>query len=110
VKTIKQNIEFQKVFEKGHSIQSKYLVVYFHLNHLPEARFGFCAGKKLGTAVTRNHIKRLLREVVRNTNCSALEGWDLILLGRSPIINATWEVLLKDFKNIIIRARLTHTK
>ena len=66
-------------------------MVYFLRNQLDHNRFGICAGKKLGTAVERNRIKRLLREAIRSNvtarehEQSLLQGWDILLVARSQI-------------------------
>ncbi|HOJ77254.1 MAG TPA: ribonuclease P protein component [Bacillota bacterium] len=88
---LKKNEEFQIVFEKGHSIHNKYLVVYFHQNSFSENRYGFCVGKKIGNAVKRNYLKRVLKEIVRNIlgNITS-RSFDIIIVAKYPILNAKY--------------------
>lgn len=106
---IKKNREFQLIFEKGHSIQGKYLVVYFLRNSYGINRFGVCAGKKLGTAVRRNYAKRLLREAIRAVSF-AEEGWDLLLVAKNPILEASFCSIIEEIEHIIFKVGLLALK
>lgn len=117
INTIKKNSDFQQVFEKGHSINGRYLVVYFLHNQFDGERFGFCVGRKLGPAVTRNRIKRRLREVVRGTDPFGKNGYpieesglrinnssfDIILVARKPILTAQYQDIIKDYEHILLK-------
>jgi len=50
-------------------------------------RVGFTVSKKVGDAVTRNRVKRLLREIVRQEK-SLFEGLELILIARPESASA----------------------
>lgn len=110
--TIKKNSDFQIVFEKGHSINGKYLVVYFHPNKWDYRRFGFCVGRKIGSAVRRNRIKRLLRVAIRSithsvpmTQPTQFE-WDVVVVARTPIIKAPLTDIISDLKQILSKKGL----
>ena len=64
---LKRSACFQRVYRAGRSYANRYLVLYvFHLHEGdPKPLYGevgFAAGKKLGCAVRRSRVKRLLRE------------------------------------------------
>ena len=50
-------------------------------NGLDYYRYGFVVGKRVGKAVARNRVKRLLREVVRQIPIKP--GWDIVFIARS---------------------------
>ncbi len=72
--TLKENHLFSKAYRNGHCSKGKYICVYelpdYHAARLQRAnplktrinRVGITATKKLGVAVVRNRIKRILRE------------------------------------------------
>ena len=48
-------------------------------------RVGFVAGKSVGSAVSRNRAKRLLREALRACAPALAPGWDVVLIARRPL-------------------------
>ncbi len=106
INIIKKNQEFQRVFEKGHSIYGRYLVVYFLNTANPVTRFGFCVGKKIGTAVKRNRYKRLFREAVNTTFNADFEGCDILLVARSNIRFATLENIKSEIIHILGKIKI----
>ena len=56
--------EFERVYREGSSHASRYLVVYAFPRSEDDGtpRLGVSVGRKLGGAVERNRVKRLLRE------------------------------------------------
>jgi ribonuclease P protein component len=53
-----------------------------------DARLGIAVPKKIGGAVTRNRIKRRLREVWRELLPGVPRGADYVLLVRAPLAEA----------------------
>lgn len=103
MEVIKKSQEFQQIFEKGHSIQGKYLVVYFHRNRYQINRYGICVGKKLGSAVRRNYIKRLLRESLRAVTFPNQIGWDMLLVAKKQILNTSLNGIIKEIQHILFK-------
>jgi ribonuclease P protein component len=60
-------------------------------------RFGFTATKKLGNAVTRNHIRRRLKEAVRLVAPDAARpGCDYVLIARAAAATRPFATLERD--------------
>lgn len=64
-KRLAKRREFVHVYETGRKLFSRFAVVFFAANTLPESRIGITATKKLGKANVRNRLKRWTREVYR---------------------------------------------
>jgi ribonuclease P protein component len=65
-------------------------------NDLPHCRFGMSVSRKVGTAVRRNRIRRLLREAFRLMQHDLPRGYDLVVVVRphEPLILAEYQRLL----------------
>ena len=68
------------------------------------SRFGFAAGKGVGTAVVRNRAKRLLREAVRAQLPDIEAGWDLVFIARRAMGSATLDQTRAAVKQLLQRA------
>jgi len=85
--------DFARVYRSGRSVANRYLVLYYFERSSPESaeaavgpRVGFSVSKRLGTAVDRNRIKRILREAY-NANRRFLRGnMDFVLIARTPLV------------------------
>lgn len=85
--------DFARVYRAGRSVANKYLVLYYFERLSPGAvevsggpRVGFSVSKRLGTAVDRNRIKRVLREAFRANGQSLRGNMDVVLIARAPIV------------------------
>ncbi len=82
--TMKENYEFRRVYEKGHSAVDSLLVTYaFKRKRGSGIRFGFTSGKKIGHAVERNKARRLMRAAARELFSFMHGDWDIIFVART---------------------------
>ncbi len=79
--------DFDAVYRHGRSVSTRFLVLYRFDREGDdgEARLGIAVPKKIGGAVTRNRIKRRLREVWRELLPDVPGGTDYVLLVRAPL-------------------------
>ena len=63
---LKKRVEFISVRKNGDSKKSKFFIINFQ--HVPNSEnfLGITVSKKIGKAVTRNYLKRIVRSIVRN--------------------------------------------
>jgi ribonuclease P protein component len=83
--------DFDTVYRNGRSVSTRYLVLYRFDRQGDEegdVRLGIAVPKKIGSAVTRNRIKRRLREGWRELLPEVPAGTDYVLLVRSPLAEA----------------------
>ena len=73
-------------------------------NGLILARYGLSISRKVGKAVTRNKIKRRLREILRETPLRP--GWDLVFIARNPIREASFGQVDQAVHQLLRRAGL----
>ena len=87
---VKENSDFQKIYRCGRSLANKNMVMYYCKAFHPSHKVAFAAGKKLGNAVTRNRVKRLLREVYRLFSLQIRATSVFHRSGNSLLIRAMW--------------------
>ena len=93
--TLKLNYEFHRLYSKGKSAVTPFLVVYARRSRHPGNRIGFTVSNKIGHAVVRNRIRRRLREVYRLHEEDFLRGTDLVIVARARAAAATYRQLEK---------------
>jgi ribonuclease P protein component len=78
--------EFERVYREGRSHASRHLVVYAFPRPEDEGepRLGISVGRRLGSAVERNRIKRLLREAFWASADDVAPGHDFVIVARPP--------------------------
>ncbi len=95
--TVKENYEFRRIYAKGRSGVSPYLVVYARPNRFGHNRLGVTVGAKLGKAVVRNRVRRRFREIFRLNQGRMKQGYDIIMVGRTRAVYAGYRELEKAF-------------
>ena len=87
--------DFTRVYRTGRSVANRYLVLYYFersgagrdaVDTASGPRVGFSVSKRLGSAVDRNRIKRVLREAFRVHGESLGGDMDLVLIARTPVV------------------------
>ena len=99
--TIKKNYEFRRLYAKGKSAVTPTLVVYTRRIKTDGNRVGFTVTTRLGHAVTRNRVRRRLREIYRLHEAELRRGAELVVVARSRSVTAAYSELERDFLRLI---------
>lgn len=103
---LKKSVEFQRVRALRQSWAHPLLVLYIADNDLGVTRVGISVSKRIGNAVTRNRVKRLIREAVRLLLPSLPAGRDLVFISRSPSAGVGYLEICETVQKLLRRARL----
>ncbi|AKO94903.1 ribonuclease P protein component [Priestia filamentosa] len=104
---VKRNEDFQKIFKRGKSMANRQFVVYtLDKRDQQNFRVGLSVGKKLGNAVTRNRIKRLIREALQEVKDQLPQDKDYIIIARFPTAEMSHSEIQKSLFHVLKRAKL----
>ncbi len=96
--------QYASVYNEGSSWISDFIVMRALPNGLDLSRYGFSVSRRVGNAVVRNRVKRLLREILRSAQLEP--GWDIIFIARPRAAKASLAGLRKSVQGLLSRARL----
>jgi ribonuclease P protein component len=84
---LSRSAEFERVYRQGRSTANRHLVLYsFPTSSREGPRLGLSVSRKVGGAVERNRIKRLLREAFARAEPDLVRGQDLVLVARPSVL------------------------
>ncbi|WP_078556401.1 ribonuclease P protein component [Bacillus alkalicellulosilyticus] len=104
---IKKNNEFSFVFNEGKSVANRQFVLYTAEKKGQEHfRFGLSVSKKVGNAVVRNRVKRVLREVFKELEPHVKKEFDYVVVARKPAADMEYSEIKKSMVHVLRRARV----
>lgn len=107
---IKKNADFQLIYRRGKSVANRQFVVYsYERQEADHFRLGISVSKKLGNAVTRNRIKRSIRECFKVHKEDFLPK-DIIVIARFPAKDMSVKEVQKSLEHVLKIAKVFNKK
>ena len=100
--------DFRRIRAAGRAFGGPLLTLLVMPNGLPHNRYGIIAGKRVGKAVTRNLVKRRLREVLRRLDREGRipPGHDLAVIARPRLAETPFDLVGEAVAAQLRRAKL----
>jgi ribonuclease P protein component len=103
---IRAATDFAALQGGSHSRAHPLLLLRYRRNEHGSTRFGISTGRRLGSAVARNRVRRRLRTLLRNLATRIAAGWDVLIVCRPPAAQATQAELGAALEKLMARAGL----
>lgn len=95
---LKQNWEFHRAYNRGTALVAPSYVLYTVKGKKGQIRLGITAGKKIGTAVSRNRAKRVITAAFVSCLPHLPSGYDFVVVARTRILNVKSNEVADLFK------------
>ncbi|WP_284140667.1 MULTISPECIES: ribonuclease P protein component [unclassified Virgibacillus] len=104
---VKDNKEFQAIFNHGKSFANRQLVIYYlQKSEQTHFRVGISVGKKIGNAVVRNRIKRYIRQAFQEMDALIQPNYDIIIIARNPTKDMGFHEIKKSLNHLLFKEKL----
>ncbi|MDO7906159.1 ribonuclease P protein component [Paenibacillus sp. JX-17] len=104
---LRNRVDFSRVYRHGKSFANYQFVVYwFRRREVEQFRVGVSVSKKVGNAVVRNRMRRLVKEIVRHHESEIIEHIDLIFIVRKGALSMSYQELEKSLLHVLRKASL----
>lgn len=98
---LRSGADFTHTVRSGVRQGRRNVVLYAVRSQNQPSRFGFIVSKAVGNAVTRNLVKRRLREAAASTLRARPEGLDVVVRALPASAQASWAELSKDYESAL---------
>ena len=102
---LRRSSDFDRVSHVGKGRANDLVVLRYAPNDVEAMRAGYAVSKRVGGAVTRNAVKRRLREAVRKLGPRE-SGVDLVFIARPKIVQADYHGIEDAVADVLKRAGL----
>jgi ribonuclease P protein component len=96
---VKEKRDFDRAFKLNNQKKSKYAFLYTY-DTQNAYRFGICVSKKLGNAVTRNRLKRQIKDIIDKSKLH-FESKDYIIVLKKSAVGTKYLKLKEDIINLL---------
>ena len=95
--------EFIQLSKVGRRLQNNHFIAIYAPGRLDRCRLGITVTRKVGRAVKRNRIKRLIREYFRLHRHLISGKWDINVIAKKEVVNLSGDEIFSSLQNIFER-------
>lgn len=99
---LRKRPEFQRLSRTGKKVHSSNFVIISKANDRGESRLGITVSTKVGNAVVRNRIKRLVREFFRRHRRELTPGLDILVIARESATGSSLTLVENEIGKILL--------
>ena len=99
---IRKRKDYLNIYQNGVRVDSTNFVTILRQNRCGIKRLGLTVSKKVGNAVKRNRIKRLLREFFRLNKDRLPASQDIVIIVKRNISSLKYQDVCRELENLLI--------
>lgn len=99
VNIIKNNLEYTRIIKNNKSFKYKDYILYIEKNQTGPYKFGISVSKKIGNAVTRNKLKRQVKNIIDQKHFE--NSFNCIIILRKGILTKSFQRKKEDLFNAL---------
>ncbi|MBY0202833.1 ribonuclease P protein component [Paenibacillus polysaccharolyticus] len=104
---LRNRADFSRVYRFGKSFANHQFVVYgCRRKDTEQFRVGVSCSKKIGNAVVRNRMRRMIKEIVRHHEQEIVTQMDLIFIVRKGALGMPYKEMEKSLLHVLRKASL----
>ncbi len=103
INIIQKNSEYSRLIQKGMKVYSKN-ITFFYESTDDLYHFGFSIGKKIGNAVTRNKIKRRIKNILDQKDFE--NSFNCIIMVRKGITELSFMEIENEINYLLKKSKL----
>lgn len=103
---LRESSDFDRLRQQGQRQRHPWMTLSYSRNQSPNSRFGVIVSKQLGNAVTRNRVRRLIRESLRQLHPRLRPGYDVVIIARRPLVGQPLSAVLRTIVELCTTADL----
>ena len=100
---LKRRSAFNYVYKKGEKSSARHLLLLYTKSR-GGIKIGISVSKKVGGAVVRNRVKRLIREGVNRIFPEIQRGYTYVIVAKSTAAEGDFYTITEDVKDIFLKA------
>jgi ribonuclease P protein component len=98
---IRKRTEYLSIYQHGTRLHARHFTIVAQKNELGYGRLGITVSKKVGDAVRRNRVKRLIREYFRLNKTRFVTSRDIVVIGKKGMPRLSYQDVCKELAVLV---------
>lgn len=99
---IRKKNEYAIIYKRGKRSYSNHFTIITGKNPSGGRRIGITVSRKVGNAVRRNRIKRLIREFFRLNKARLSESQDIVIIGKKGTPSLCYQDICHELEGLLL--------